>query len=289
MAWIATSLYPGPPATNNYAFTIGGLAPSTNYQYRAYFIIDGVPYYGNVLEGTTAAITLVEPEVTTGTALNVTTTSFNVCSNEVDEDGGAPIVEYGILYTQTSILGTCANLIYGNVGNFVRKTSCCASICLGNAYCMAANCCLSPSTTTYYRAFARNAAGSGYGSVKTKITAAPPVTYMNVEVTVSWGDPAHCDFNDGFGGVMRLFCCNGTLSQSCTISPYAKNVTADWSVVTGCYYMDFSGLNAYEDYSQIAYDLTWTDNTHAFPINSCCTCCFTGNNCIEAVLPTLMW
>jgi len=53
--------------------------------------------------------------------------------------------------------------------------------------------------------------------------------------------------------------------------------------------MDFSGLQAYTDYSQIAYDLTWTDNTHTFPINSCCTCCFTGNNCIEAALPTLMW
>jgi len=246
MAWTGTTLYPGPPATNNYAFTIGGLAPSTNYQYRAYFIIDGVSYYGNVLSGTTAAITLLPPEVTTGIARCVTTTSFCVCSNEIDEDGGAPIVEYGILYTQTGIYGTIGNLIYGNVGSFVRKTSCCCAWGLGCAYSMAANCCLSPSTTTYYRAFARNAVGPEYGSIKTQATASPPPPpSINIDIWLDWCGSS--GFNDGFCGNFQLKCCNGAsvgFSDCIYTICDGTHYTCFAPVPAGCYYLDFYGISS---------------------------------------------
>jgi len=245
MAWTTTSLYPGPPAANNYAFTIGGLAASTHYQYRAYFIIDGVPYCGNVLEGTTAAISLVPPEVTTGTAGVAGTSSFVVSNNEVDDNGGAPIIEYGILWTQLGFWGTASNLVCSNYPTYVSKASTCADIIVGNVYSKTASG-LAASTTTYYRAFAKTAAGIGYGTVKTKTTAAPPPPpSINIDIWLDWCGSS--GFNDGFCGNFQLKCCNGAsvgFSDCIYTICDGTHYTCFAPVPAGCYYLDFYGISS---------------------------------------------
>lgn len=289
MAWTTTPLWPGPLANDNYNYPIIGLSANTKYIYRAYFIVSGVTYYGNILTGTTAAIALTAPTLTTGTAGTTMETSFPVIGNEVDNKGNAPIVEYGILYTQLGFWGTNSNLIYSNVnGSYVYSASTHnVDIAINSGYTKTASN-LTPSTTTYYRAFAKNAAGVGYGIIKTAVTASPPIVYNNVDVFLDWDDIMNCGSNDGMGGAMRLYCCNGTLVESCALLAFTKHVTVNWSVPTGCYYMDFSGIQAYCDYNQVTYNFAWSDNTY-FGENSICTCCFTGDNIINAELPVPMY
>ena len=243
MAWTTTTLWPGPLANDNYNYPIIGLAASTNYQYRAYFIIDGVPYYGNVLEGTTAAVALVPPEVTTGFAGPPTETSFIVSGNVVDDKGGAPIIEYGILWTQLGFWGTASNLVCSNYPTYVSKASTLADIATGVTYSKTASG-LAASTTTYYRAYAKTAAGLGYGNVKTRITAAPPAPLLNMDIWLDWCGSS--GFNDGFCGNFQLKCCNGaTICSDCIYSVCdGTHYTCFAPVPAGCYYFDFYGINS---------------------------------------------
>jgi hypothetical protein len=153
---------------NSFNLTINGLNAYTYYEYRAYVVIGGVPSRGNTLLIRTAAGVLSVPTVSGGTATAVTSTGFTVTQSKVTSIGSAPITEYGILYTQVVALGTAANLIYGNVPT-VTKNSTVGSIGIGvNFTNNASN--LFPSSTTYYRTFAKNSIGVGYGPVKTKQT-----------------------------------------------------------------------------------------------------------------------
>jgi len=244
MAWTTTTLWPGPLANDNYNYPIIGLAASTNYQYRAYFIVDGVPYYGNVLQGTTAAIALVPPEVTTGFAGPPAETSFLISGNKVDDKGGAPIIEYGILYTQLGFWGTDSNLVCSNYPAYVKKACTPADICTGCTYSNTASG-LAASTTTYYRAYAKTAAGLGYGNVKTRITASPPTPpTLNMDIWLDWCGSS--GFNDGFCGNFQLKCCNGaTICSDCIYSVCdGTHYTCFAPVPAGCYYFDFYGINS---------------------------------------------
>lgn len=168
MSWIITPLVAGPLATNSFDFTIEGLSASTKYIYRSYFIVDGVSYYGNTLTGTTVPTPLFSPTLTTGIAGGITQNEFLISGNEVDDKGGALITEYGVLYTQSGSYGTDSNLIYSNIP-FVSSASTHADIAIDTPYFFTAIG-LVPNTTTYYRAFAKNAIGIGYGEVKNVIT-----------------------------------------------------------------------------------------------------------------------
>lgn len=166
MTWITTNMTEGTLTSDYYNYTITGLSASTKYQYRAYFIIDGVEYYGNILTGATQAITLYNPTVTTGSVSGITTTSsFSIHNNNIIDIGGTPIFEYGILYTQQPITTDKTRLVYNNYPANIGKISIFSNISsVPYAYFMKITG-LTQNTLTYYRAFAKNAKGIGYGTI----------------------------------------------------------------------------------------------------------------------------
>jgi len=168
MTWSTTTpLKAGPLGSNSYNFTITGLTEGTNYIYRAYFLVDSVEYYGDILTGTTLSASLVVPTMTTGIATNILSVDFFVTGNTVDNNGGAPILEYGTLHTQIGVAGSPAHMTYTNPN--VNIVSTLSNISVGIPYTNTVTG-LAEGTLTYYRSFARNALGVGYGSVKTALT-----------------------------------------------------------------------------------------------------------------------
>jgi hypothetical protein len=279
MTWITTPTVAGPLSADNYNFAITGLSASTKYQYRAYFIVDGVEYYGNVLSGTTAAPTMISPSATTGTVFHIPlTTGFATHNNMVNSNGNAPIIEYGLLYTQNGAVGS-GNFGYGDL--HVKKTSIFSDVSIPYTYNMDATG-LTPSTLTYFRAFAKNAIGVGYGSKDTQVTAEPPAS-IDVDVTISWDMPHQFGMNDGFGGLFTLNCCTGDVVHTETLPNYSKSCTLNWNFPSGCYYVDFSGLEARIDGAMVTWEISWMDSFDFG--NSCCTNCFSTNNVITAELP----
>lgn len=166
MSWELTPLKSGALPSDNYHMDITGLSANTIYAYRAYVIIDGIVYYGQTLTGTTGIVPTYPPSgVTTGTAEDLGTTNFNVSGSSVGWKGALDIEEYGILYTQNSFWGTNNNLVYENTANF-SKLSTLANIGEGVLFNNAITGLVS-GTLTYFRAFAKNASGVGYGDIET--------------------------------------------------------------------------------------------------------------------------
>jgi hypothetical protein len=167
--------------------SIPNLSASTIYEYRAYFIVNGTAYYGNILTGTTLPATLASPTVSTGTAGAALPTEFPVNNSEVNTIGDAPIMEYGILYTQLSAWGTDSNLIYSNYPTYLKINSTCSVIGAGVPFSNLA-CGLASNTMTYFRAFAKSAVGIGYGSVQCKQTLVNTVSLCSLCDTSGSGD-----------------------------------------------------------------------------------------------------
>lgn len=155
----------GPLGANNYTLSIPGLVANTTYDYRAYMVVSGTPFRGNILTIKTQATPTFVPTVTTGNGTGMTSTSFSAITNIVTNDGGALVTEYGVLYTQNAFYGNNINLIYGNVP-IVGKVSTGVTGTTGVTYNNSIIG-LSQNTLTYFRAFAKNATGVGYGVVKT--------------------------------------------------------------------------------------------------------------------------
>jgi hypothetical protein len=169
--WVLTPLCTGSLISDTYDMDINSLSASTIYEYRAYAVISGVPYYGNVLTGCTEAVPAGIPTVCTASgAISITSDSMLLKFNKMCNNNGAPIAEYGALYTQNPTFGTLASLCYENVPSLVCKSSNFATIANDTQYLTPLTG-LSENTITYYRAFARNAIGSGYGDVCTQQTA----------------------------------------------------------------------------------------------------------------------
>lgn len=175
--WCMTSLSAGPLVGDTYNCTIGSLSPSTIYQYRAYVVISGTPYYGNILTGATIATPASVPTVSTGIMYSAAANGGAVCCNTGITNGGAPIGEYGILYTQLSTYACDACLRYNNVPTWVRKDPKYGSISDGTTYSGLISG-MTPSTTTYYRAYAKNSVGVGYGNVCNFLTSSSPSITM---------------------------------------------------------------------------------------------------------------
>lgn len=183
MTWIRTlPSLEGPLSQNSFDFTITGLTPSTTYQYRSYFIVDGVEYYGvNTYTARTTPINYQTPTVITNTPpINITTSGFDVMNNTLVSDGLAPIIEYGILYTQLFGFSTDTTLIYGNFPTYVKKDSQLSSLSSPNTFSGKTTGLLG-GTNTYYRAFAKNAMGVSYGQIYSQMIPTPPiqVSFLN--------------------------------------------------------------------------------------------------------------
>lgn len=286
MTWIntPTPLNAGPLGSNSYTMNITGLSASTIYCYRAYFIVDGVEYYGDILTGTTASITYTAPTVITGNAIDVLYNKFNVVGNKLSSNGGAPIIEYGTLYTQLAHYGNSANLICNNYPANVSKVSTISDV-PSIPYVYSGNITgLNANTTTYYRAFAKNAFGISYGTVKTQVTEVRPLPDIYIDVDVIWDNHSECGGDDGFDGTLSLYCCNGTLVNAYEISRYSKDRNASWRACAGCYYVDFSALSARINGLNIRWDIYWSIDGGDSG-NTLCTTCFNSSVSIDAELP----
>lgn len=176
-AWITTiPLHSGAIPANNYACTITGLLPATAYEYRAYMIVDGDEYYGNICQITTSPIPTHAPYVCTGVAYSITDNSMGICNNCVTDKGNLNVNEYGILYTQVGAYASDLQMVYGNPN--ICKQSISADIAVNTGYFTGAGNLLTgllPNVETYYRSFAKNTVGNGYGSIGTQLTAPSPI------------------------------------------------------------------------------------------------------------------
>jgi hypothetical protein len=273
--WQTTPLTAGSPGSCTFSYTISSLSASTIYEYRAYMVVDGNPYYGNILTGTTLALPTSSPTVCTGVAYGITTTSMGVCNNKVNNKGNLPVAEYGYLYTQVPAYGTSGTLIYGSAS--VCKKSSSADIATGTSYfTLSTNCMtsLAANTTTYFRAFAKNACGVGYGTVKTQATNPIPPTPVTVNL---------CTTSSTRGCV----CFSPVLAVGQFI---IVNFTTDHTVCTGVGGVSetqiYCKANGSPSFTQIFYDQTTTeqfchsDGINGVQINYGDIVCFT--NCSTA-------
>jgi hypothetical protein len=185
--WITAPLLPGPVPLSGtcYNFTISGLSASTIYNYRSYMIVCGVEYYGNIYQIATTSLSAC-PTATTGQAYLSTnpSTSIRVSGNCITNKGLPAIIsEYGIIYTQNPSRSGTSIMCYENTPTCVCKKSLCDDAAMNPYfadYISYAICPLSANTTTYYRAFAKNATGSGYGTIKCIQTDPTPPKQINL-------------------------------------------------------------------------------------------------------------
>ena len=147
--------------TGSFTSNITGLTPGTKYYLRAYATNSVGTAYGNELSITTTA--LVAPTLTTITITEVSLTSAK-SGGTILSDGGDPISAKGVCWS------TSANPTVDS-----SKSSDGA----GNATFVSALTGLTSGDTYYYRAYATNSVGTGYGnefSFTTTCTAATATT-----------------------------------------------------------------------------------------------------------------
>ncbi len=158
--------------TNNTILNTGGYVLPVG-------IGSGVTAYGmQYSAGTTIVVPTFVPTVTTSVLVNCTTTSLNLLKHKMEDNGMLPIQEYGVIYTQNVAQSTLLN--YGN------SSICCCTCCqdIPNETFYPTNITgLTPNTNTYYRAYAKNSTGVGYGnSITTKTCAVStlPVNFNHI-------------------------------------------------------------------------------------------------------------
>lgn len=165
----------GPLAVNNFSLNITGLAENTSYDYKAYIQVAGVIYDSASFQTTTTLAQPVPqvfvPSVTTGIIWKQLSKGESIDiltkNHSVDDNGGTSIIEYGVLYTQNPLLNDPAQLIYGAVG--VSKVSITADIAEGTLFTDTLPD-LYDSYSIYFRTFATNSAGIGYGTIQAGTT-----------------------------------------------------------------------------------------------------------------------
>ena len=286
--WYEWVFEPSPPADgplggNVEEISIYNLDPETVYQYQAYMVIGGEVYLGNIIEIITPTEPGVAPSgVDTGDADTVTSSSFQVSDNSFDNKGNPPtITVYGILWTTNSSLGTAANLKF--VDNTmvmpmgVYKDSDNGDVS-GTGWDNDATL-LPASTTTYFRAFAKNATGFGYGDVKTQATIAAPVTTFNITTRLNWaGDIGSIPLQSGYRGTVLLYKDGaGTAYRQWSITTLTKNVTNvsfPDCPLGSVYHLNFSNIVAVVDGAtevalrrwRIPPSYTWTNSPDIYLI-----------------------
>jgi hypothetical protein len=167
--WLLSPVLPlsGPLAVNHFTHTINSLTPNTNYNYRAYMIVSGSPFYGNPLNVFTLAIVPVAPTVTT-IGVNIIGQTTATIDYSVPTSGTSSVTHRGVAY------GLGANPITGGthtddgtgIGSFTSSLS-------G----------LLANTTYFVRAYATNNVATTYGNQITFTTLPlPTVSILNIGI-----------------------------------------------------------------------------------------------------------
>ncbi len=174
----------GGTTTGAFSETINSLTSSTTYYFRAYAINANGTGYGDVMSFTTFSSL---PTLTTTDASNVTTTSATFGGNIADQ-GNSAVTERGIVYSTTNANpritdsdatkdtnGTGTGSFSESIGSLSTNT---------NVY--------------YYRAYAINTQGTGYGAVKS-VAFNNGLHFSNsASNRVTIPDNAAFDFSSGF-------------------------------------------------------------------------------------------
>ena len=171
--------------TGSFTLNITGLMPGTKYYVCAYAINTQGTAYGEQKEFTTKAN---KPTVTTATLTDITPTTATG-GGEVTDNGGAEVTERGVCWSTShsptissshAASGTDSDVFTVNITG------------------------LTPSTTYYVKAYAKNSAGTGYGNEMAFVTEALPIYTVSVSA-----EPSGCGTVTGGGNYQQ--------GQSCTV------------------------------------------------------------------------
>ena len=143
--------------TGSFTLNITGLSGGTTYYYKAYARNSKGTVYGEVCSFTTMATTV--PIVTTGSASSISSARATLAGN-ITSSGGATVTERGFRY------GTSEDDLSQSVLSLTDELGLTATDDF-SAYLTG----LDATTTYYYKAYAKNSAGTGYGEVKSFTTA----------------------------------------------------------------------------------------------------------------------
>ena len=151
-----------------FTVTIPDLTPGTTYYVRAFATNTIGTSFGDEISFTTTS--LVMPLVATGLPSNITETSAQVYG-DVTNNGGNVILDRGFYWGATST--TLTNQITLSSGTDSYSST------ISN---------LSPGQMYYYKAYATNSQGTGYGAVNTFTTAilAPPTVITNAAQNITY-------------------------------------------------------------------------------------------------------
>jgi len=167
--------------TGSFSEVITGLSPDTTYYFRAYAINSQGTSYGAVYSFTTESS--IPTVTTTSGATGVTTSSATVAGN-VLTDNGATITERGFVYSMTETNPTTSHskaTVSGTTGTMSREIT---GLSIGTKY--------------YFRAYATNARGTGYGNVYSFTTL--PGNPSNLVATTLDKDKVSLTWVKGNGG-----------------------------------------------------------------------------------------
>jgi hypothetical protein len=143
-----------PSSNGHYSGNFTKLIPNTTYYYRAYAVIDGKRYYGNIMSFTTNDITVI-----TYDAINITSTTAHVDGKLKDTDAINEGDQFGFYLNDT-----------GNPGpdNSVSVSGTFLSNSTGEFWWNISG--MKPSTTYYYRAYITYKGKKYYGEEKSFTT-----------------------------------------------------------------------------------------------------------------------
>ena len=204
------------------------LIPNTNYNLRAYITVQGtsggaITIYGNEYRFKTPIDT---PSLNSNSASSITSSTAIVGGN-ILSNGGATVTERGICWN-TLTMPTVLNAFKidsSGKDNFSTTIS-------G----------LKPFTNYYFRAYAKNSSGIGYGNLQTFQTAALPpiVTTASPSLVTASTATTGGDVTNDFGApiTVRGICYSRTNSTP-TISDLLINATSN---STGTYVINMSNL-----------------------------------------------
>ena len=225
--------FTGPTTGATYSVKIGGLAYATVYYARAYAINATETLYGEQVTFTTLPVV---PALTT-TAITAVTGNAAAGGGNVTVDGGAAVTARGIAY------GTAHNPVISGT-----KTS----DGTGTGAFTSALASLKGNTTYYVRAYATNAAGTGYGPEVnfTTLVDLPVVTTTSVTAVTKTGAVSGGSVTYDGGGTVTARGLAWGMSANPTI---AGTVILDPGTGTGTFVSNLTTLTKYTAYHVRAY------------------------------------
>jgi hypothetical protein len=166
---VVTTTESGSFGIGAFSAAIASLVPATTYYFRSYATNSAGTGYGSIVSFTTSA---VAPTVTTSAASSITS-SGGTLNGSITATGGANATQSGFAYSTNSALSTSVS-----TSTLGAQT--------GTASFSQAVSSLSPNTTYYFRAYATNGVGTGYGTIVSFTTStAPPTITTNAATNVS--------------------------------------------------------------------------------------------------------